>query len=654
MFWKRRPNYLIPIAMISGLFWVSVYSQDFVDESSCAKCHADIQSDYEQVGMFNSFYRPGSRPSIEDFSKTFHHESSDRYYQFLKKGDDLVFRRFQRDSEGERINELDMVVDWIMGSGNHVRTYLFQTPSSEIFEFPVSWYTQSQQWQMSPGYDLQDHDGVGRRVRYECMNCHNSNENSIVVHGPPPAVHSYSDSLPEGIGCQRCHGPGAEHVRLAETPGATENAISDAIINPAGLPAQRRHEICMSCHMLPSVVIPSIRRFDQPEFGYRPGQPVSKHRLWLEIDEAGRKNEDRFEIDHHAYRLLQSRCFQKSNGKLSCLTCHDPHRKVMESERIEHYSAICQQCHNEPGFDSGHETMVASWKQSQDQYKSTQANDCAACHMPSRRTQDVVHVAMTDHMIRRTPLKSDPLAPLEERTPTIDNIRLLFPGEEQDPNTWDLYRTIATLRAANSDHGPALDHLERYFATRSRPEIEPYLEMSRAQLKMGRLKKARTTVNEIIRRDSKQPKALHTLALLETIAGNRDQALKLFKQVILLEPAWSDGHLGLGRVLRDLREYDLAARSLLEVVRLRPNSAIGWYDLGRIYVDQTHWQKAKGAFQQCLAIDPRLTEGYEGLADAFVALGERDDALRYLRHGINHARESAGLLERLKALAQEN
>jgi len=332
------------------------------------------------------------------------------------------------------------------------------------------------------------------------------------------------------------------------------------------------------------------------------------------------------------------------------MTCHDPHRKVPESERIDHYAAICLQCHDEPGFDSDHSATVVSWKQAQERYRSTQENDCAACHMPSRRSQDVVHVAMTDHMIRRTPLTGDPLAPLEERAPTINEIRLLFPSHESDPTTWDLYRTIATLRAANSVHGPALDHLERFFATRSRPELEPYLDMARAQLKMGRLKKARATVTEILRRDPQQPQALHILALLESLDGNRDKAIKLFEQVVHLEPAWSDGHLGLGRALRELSQFDLASSALVEAVRLRPNSATGWYELGLVYMDQRNWQEAKTAFQNSIEIDPRLTEGYDGLADVLLATDARDEALRYLRHGVSNAREPAGLMTRLKTV----
>jgi hypothetical protein len=35
----------------------------------------------------------------------------------------------------------------------------------------------------------------------------------------------YLDPLPEGIDCQRCHGPGKRHVDLAGTAGAAPEKI---------------------------------------------------------------------------------------------------------------------------------------------------------------------------------------------------------------------------------------------------------------------------------------------------------------------------------------------------------------------------------------------------------------------------------------------
>ena len=43
-----------------------------------------------------------------------------------------------------------------------------------------------------------------------------------------------------GVGCERCHGPGGEHVR---------NPSAAPMANPAKLDAVRRDSICMQCHL---------------------------------------------------------------------------------------------------------------------------------------------------------------------------------------------------------------------------------------------------------------------------------------------------------------------------------------------------------------------------------------------------------------------
>ena len=42
--------------------------------------------------------------------------------------------------------------------------------------------------------------------------------------------------------------------------------------------------------------------------------------------------------------MHQSLCYTKS-GKMTCLTCHDPHRKVPASGRMAHYKKACLGCH---------------------------------------------------------------------------------------------------------------------------------------------------------------------------------------------------------------------------------------------------------------------------------------------------------------------
>jgi hypothetical protein len=56
-----------------------------------------------------------------------------------------------------------------LGSGDHARTYLCQTPGGETFQLPLAWYSQIRGWGMAPGFDRPDHEGVLRRVRRECL-----------------------------------------------------------------------------------------------------------------------------------------------------------------------------------------------------------------------------------------------------------------------------------------------------------------------------------------------------------------------------------------------------------------------------------------------------------------------------------------------------
>lgn len=624
-----------------------VASGGYVSNEACTKCHASIAADYSLVSKSRSFYRPSSQESIEDFSTPFYHEASDRHYRYVRRGNDLVFQRYQVDGGGERINEIELAVDWIIGSGNQSRTYLYQTSNGELFELPVSWYSQGAGWRMSPGYDRKHHDGVGKRISQECLSCHNAYPDSPKGRGLYSPVHDYPLTLREGIGCQRCHGPGAGHVAKAETPGSPLKTILDSIVNPAKLPAERRHQICLSCHMAPSAAVPAIRRFDEPEFSFRPGQAYEEHRLWLDIEEADHGSEERFEINHHAYRLLQSRCFISSRGSLSCLRCHDPHRKVAAAERIDHYAAVCLTCHTEVAEKAGHGVTVKAWKTAYPQYRSVQDADCARCHMPKRRTQDVVHVAVTDHKIRRIPLAADPLVPLLETQPTINDIRLLFSNHETDADTWKLYRAVATLRAAGGAQESALDFLEDFFLRQARPELEPYLDMLNGQLKLGRIEKARITLTEVLRRDPQQPQALKNLALIESSQGNQEEALSIFERLVQLEPLWSDAYIGLGRELRLQDRHAEAIQAIRKALDLRSNEAIAWYELGLIYATEKEWSKAAAALKKCLAFDPGFAPAYHQIAEVYEVLHRQDEALRYLRHGVQNARRPDTLRTKL-------
>src|SRR5215212_100632 len=363
----------------------------FADDKDCASCHSGIARSYQSVGMSRSFYRLRPETDIEDFdAPPFHHAKSGQWMEIRRRDGKLLFRRWTLDASSNPTNLFEQPIDWILGSGNHSRTYIYQLPDGELYQLPLAWYTQEKKWAMAPGYDRADHEGVLRRVRRECLFCHDTYPNA-----PEDARDGYWRDqsvplhLPEGIGCQRCHGPGAEHVRRANE---SDDVARKTIVRPTRLDARRRDDVCYECHMQASVAIAGIRRFGRDINSFRPGQLLADYMLHTDITEEAMPRAERFEINHHPYRLEQSRCFLESGGKLSCLSCHDPHRKIAVSDVRD----VCRNCHSVAPASSPAGPQASRLPGRRDAAQPAAGTaalhvaadtDCVACHMPKRRTQ---------------------------------------------------------------------------------------------------------------------------------------------------------------------------------------------------------------------------------------------------------------------------
>jgi hypothetical protein len=98
----------------------------YADEQSCALCHGDLAASYAERGMARSFRwaRPGGLG--EDLAAApFVHAASGQTMRIARRGDRLLFERWQTDEAGRPINRFETPVDWVLGSGSHARTYLY-------------------------------------------------------------------------------------------------------------------------------------------------------------------------------------------------------------------------------------------------------------------------------------------------------------------------------------------------------------------------------------------------------------------------------------------------------------------------------------------------------------------------------------------------
>ncbi len=92
------------------------------------------------------------------------------------------------------------------------------------------------------GQRIDVRDGVVR-----CLYCHVTRSRDF--RDPPPAGGPGPAAADRGIGCERCHGPGGNHLRRSPGTSRTRKASSDfAIVNVAGTPAATANGQCAECH----------------------------------------------------------------------------------------------------------------------------------------------------------------------------------------------------------------------------------------------------------------------------------------------------------------------------------------------------------------------------------------------------------------------
>jgi Tfp pilus assembly protein PilF len=587
----------------------------------CANCHPKIAASFAKTGMGRSFYKPvGLEPTL------FYHKASDTWYAVEERGGAYYQRRWRIGYGGKETEVQESRIDYVMGSGNHVRTYLHRTDRGALIELPLAWYAEdSGKWAMNPGHD-RGYALPPRAVAYECMFCHNSYPKIPPGHEEPGSEPLYEGALPEGITCARCHGSGDDHMRVAQTAGAKAEDIRKAILNPSRLGRDRQMEVCMQCHLeTTSLQLPhSIVKYGRAPFSYDPAEPLNSF-LYFFDHAPGNQHRNDFEIASSAYRLRKSRCFLESKGALTCTTCHDPHDIPRGQEATLHYNGVCTQCH--AALPAQH---VAG-------------SDCVGCHMPKRRTQDVVHAVITDHLIQRRP-PANPLALLSERQ-EADSKQLQGPVVPYFPAP-SIYTAVAQV-AAGANLKAGLPMLAAEIAKQQPARPEFYIELGEAYLAAGRPRGAVPALEQALKRAPNSGVAL--LDLTEALAqsgqsaraaelakrGTSDDPLfwlqaGLFEKALALDPDLAAAHNGLGEQRAEAGDMAGAEAEFRAALRSEPDLAIAQSNLAHVLASRRELGEAAWYFERAVRLNPKDADTLANYAATLIGLNRPDDALRQL------------------------
>lgn len=378
--WSRP----LPAAPAGG-----VAEAGYVGAKACQPCHKREFASYARHSMASSGLRPLASLDARWLARIFDegartsvlHPRSGLRYRPLRRGGRYFIEEFRLDDDGRQVHSFTQPVTHSLSAGSYGMSFYFRK-GERFYQLPIDYYPRLGRWDLDPGAAAGNFR-FGRSLDAFCISCHSDYPRRL-----PGSDDVFVGAMAAGIGCERCHGPGARHL---------DTLRAEDIVNPARLSPLRQLDLCAQCHLQER----SQMRAGRDEFGFRPGEPLDAFRVNFVAAQA---EPDRFYLLAHADRLVRSACWRRSAKRLTCTSCHDPHVSSRD-EPAAFWDDKCAACHR----DKRCSAPAA--------LQATESGHCVRCHMRAGPTSLLPQVSVTDHWIQRRPppVKPGP----EDKTATL-------------------------------------------------------------------------------------------------------------------------------------------------------------------------------------------------------------------------------------------
>lgn len=574
----------------------------YVGDSTCSSCHLKEATVYQQHAMAQSFHPWTAATRVESVTASPIRAANAGYsYEVIENGGRLFQVEFLAGANGKRTHELRRRMDFVMGSGQVGRSY-FTDENGRLFQLPLTWYREKG-WDFSPGYRA-NNGRFDRVLPDRCIACHSS------YPKPLPHLEGKYAELHAGIGCERCHGPGALHVSERRAGVESDSGFDHAIVNPAHLPVQRRMDVCEQCHVHTTV---AVLREGKDAFSFMPSQSLRDQYAFFRVSGT-------IDIVSHADRLRQSKCFiatQNTARPLECATCHNPHEAPPGKATR---SRTCLTCHAPTALQQ-------KLSRSASAASHTASADCVSCHMP-RQQEQAVHGAFTEHWIRVAPPGSERASPPRYAggpiEPYYDRDRhgpeaAIYQGMGEI-----VYATLASDRHVLADGIAALDSALSQHGARA----DAHFLLGVASQQLGLQDDAIRSLEEAVKADSSRPEALRALAQAYLAAGRpATEVDHLYERALAAQPALAWMRAEYAQLLDAQgrsRDAETAYRAALAE---QPGLAGAWFNLGTLLVRGGKAQESDRAFRKAVDLDPRMAEALAPLIE-FRATATTVDGVR--------------------------
>ena len=568
---------------------------EYIGKDQCKICHAEIYDSYMQTGMGQSFHFATKESSalVNSQMHIIHDSIKNLTYQPFWKNDSLYLKEFRLKGK-DTIHLLIQKVTYKIGSGQHTNSHLFNE-NGYLYQMPYTYYTQDGVADLPPGFENGQNSRFSREIGSECMSCHNA-----YAQHESGSTNKYN-TMPNGIDCESCHGPGEVHVKrkLAGEIIDTSKYIDYSIVNPGKLPLDLQFDICQRCHLQGTTVLNNLASFTD----FKPGMHLKDV---MDTYLPKYKNEQSFIMASHVDRLKQSACFQ--NAEMTCITCHNPHKSVTTLSS-NYFDNKCMQCH--------------------DVCEDEQIQNCTSCHMPSSSSYDIMHVAITDHKID---IPSDGkkekgaflgLFAINNSNP--DNLSkakaYLKRYESFEAKPFYLDSAYKFLKLSDDNY---TSFIQYYYLKNDQKDLVNYVmsnevetsKYSKTNLALAYSRTAEVFISHGINKDAekyyKKANSLMPFVISYKIKygsfllkHNRiEDATDIFKKALELNPTIKEVHLNLGYIGLLNQEFTAAENSLKQAIALDPDYVLAYENLVLSAQMQNKIEETKLYLRKILEIAP--------------------------------------------------
>ena len=341
-------------------------SAHYVGSESCQKCHAAIYEHWKKTPMANVVRDPKVHPdailpdlNTNDIAKftvdqvAFVYGSKWKQRYFTKIGDDYY----------------PLPAQWDIGNKKWLK---YHVPDSG-----ADWWTV-----------FYPSDNMQRPTGPTCDGCHSVNYD----------IHT-KQVTEWNVGCERCHGPGSEHIAH---PTRTN------ILNPSEMDDVASNDTCIQCHSQGQPLTKQIegKAYDWP-VGYHVGLHLADY--WkLDDITLGQTTFTHFADGTAHKNRMQGNDFVQSvmyEHGVTCASCHDVHGTENYAQLRKPVDKLCLDCHGPTSPNGPH---TASLEEHTHHKDGSPGSQCVACHMPKIETQGVPGSFVSSHTFRFiTPAMTD-------------------------------------------------------------------------------------------------------------------------------------------------------------------------------------------------------------------------------------------------------